>query len=116
MINITQGENKVFEIEVLDEDDRPFDLTLFTKFKVCLPLVGGTLITLTEVANTNGSVVAVLGNPLLGILQVTLNFADSATLLVGQGQAIGTVLDNAGNTDPRPKLTENILNVLASPC
>ena len=116
MINITQGENKVFTITIRDQDGDPFDLTNFTKYTVCFPLVGSTLLTLTEIANANGSVVALLGAATAGKLQVTLNFVDSATLFVGTGLNIGVILDSAANDDPRPKNGVGVLNVSANPC
>jgi len=117
MINITQGENKVFTITVRDQNGDPIDLTLFTKFIVCLPLIDGdSKLTITEVANANGSVVALLGAATAGKLQVTANFADTATLSVGTGQDIGVVLDNATNTNPKPNNGVAVLNVVASPC
>ena len=117
MINITQGENKTFTVTVRDQDGNPFDLTTFTKFKVCLLLVdGATYLEVTEVANANGSVVAILGNPILGKLQVTLNFNDTASLFVGTGLDVGLVLNNAGETDPRPKRGEGVLNVYEAVC
>jgi hypothetical protein len=115
-INVTQGENKVFTVKLRDANGDPFDLTSFTKYKVCLPLTGGVKLEVTEVANANGSVVALLGNAILGKIEVTLNFNDTASLNEGERQDIGIVLNNAGDTDPRSKNAEAVLNVSAAVC
>jgi len=115
-IKITQGENKTFTITLRDKDGNPFDLSNFSKFKVCLPLENDAKLTLTELINGNGSIVAILGSPLLGKLEVTVNFLDTLNLKPGANQDIGVVLDNAGNTDPRPKNGLGVLTVEDAVC
>ena len=115
MINITKGETKVFTVKVRDQNGDPFDLTNFDKFKVCLPNIAGTQ-DVTEVASANGSVTAISGSPLLGKIQVTLNYLDTTNLSEGTGQNIGLVVDNAMTPNPRPKNTDGALNVYPAVC
>ena len=115
-VNITRGENKVFTIKIKDQDGDAFDLTNFDEFDVCLPLEGGTKLTISEVANANGSVVAILGAAVNGKLQVTVNNVDTSLLKVADRQDIGVVLNNAATPNPKPKNGEGVLNVKANPC
>ena len=114
-VTVVQGQQKVFKVRLRTADDDPYDLTAFTKYKVCLPLSSGTL-EITEVANGNGSVVALSGAAEAGILEVTLNFNDSANLKVGERQDIGVQIDNAGETNPQPIPGAGLLNVKAAIC
>lgn len=116
MINITRGENKVFTIRIKDQDGDAFDLTNFDEFDVCMPLPGGSKLTISEVANGNGSVVAILGAAINGKLQVTVNNADTTSLNVDERQDIGVILNNAATPNPKPKNGEGVLNVRPNPC
>ena len=114
-VTITQGQQKVFKLNIRTSDGAPYDLTNFTKYTVCLPLNSGNL-DITEVANANGSVVALSGNAEAGTLEVTVNFNDTATLKTGERQDIGVKINNAGDTNPQPLAGEGLLNVKADPC
>jgi len=115
-INITRGENKVFTIRAKDKNGDAFDLTNFDQVKVCLPLEGDSKLEVTEVANANGSV-AEIQTPLSdGKIQVTLNYVDSETLKVADGQNIGVILNNAATPNPKPQNGEGVLNVKPNPC
>jgi len=115
-VNITRGENKVFTIRIKDQDGDAYDLTAFDEFDVCLPLPGGSKLTISEVANANGSVVSILGAAINGKLQVTVNNVDTSALNVGERQDIGVVLNNSTTPNPKPKNGEGVLNVKANPC
>lgn len=114
-VKIIQGENAVFTIKLRDEAGDPFDLTPYDKFKVCLPTPSGA-VTISEIANANGSIVTVDGISELGKLKVQVKAADSLQLTVDERMNIDLELDNAGTPDPRKARFENVLTVLTSLC
>ena len=117
MIRIIKGGTKEFFVELFDEDDRPFDLTAFDEFKVCFPN-DGSPVEVSEVANANGSVVALEGNALLGVLKVTLNGVDSATLEVDERTPLDIELNKSGGGADVPirERFDNAVNVIDSSC
>jgi hypothetical protein len=113
---ITQGENAVFTIKLRDEEGDPFDLTAYDKFSVCMPKSDGDTLEVTEVANANGSIVTVLGDALLGKLQVAVKSGDTSDLLADERLDIGVKIDVAASPDPRIKTLKNVLTVEENPC
>jgi len=114
-IDIVQGENSTFDIKLRDSEGDPFDLTNFDEYTVCLPLTSGTL-SLTQVANANGSLIALSGNALLGKLNVSVNSVDTTLLKVADRQDIGLELNNNGTPNPRRQKFAGVLNVTATIC
>jgi len=115
-VEIYKGGNSVFTIRIKDEDGEPFDLTPYDKYSVCLPNTDGTTLTITEVAGANGSVVALLGNAILGKLQVTVKKLDAADLEEDERMDLDLVLDNASSPDPKAKRFKNVLTVIPTRC
>lgn len=115
MINITRGEKKIFTIKIKNQDGDAFDLTDFDEFEVCLPKASGKL-SLTEVANVNGSIVELVAPAINGKLQVTIFPTDTSLLNVDERQDIGVKLNNSVTPNPKSKLGEGILNVRPDPC
>jgi len=86
-VEIVEGAYKQFVIILSLESEQRFDLTGFDLFTVCLP--GKTAeIEITEVANANGSVVALNGSADKGEVLVTLYADDSLLLGIGRDQNI----------------------------
>ena len=100
-IRINKGEKKQFEIHLRKENGDPFDLTGYDKFRVALPKGSGQALTVTQVANGNGSVVAVLGSATLGVLQVTVGRLDTAALVAGDRLSIDLEIDVTATPAPR---------------
>ena len=115
MIGITKGENKEITLKIRDKEGDPFDLTNFTKFKVCFPNAGTGLV-ISEVANANGSVVALSGSAILGKLVVTLNYQDSATLEEGESLDIGVKVNSTAEDNPRSAVIAGELTVYPEVC
>src|SRR3990172_4159356 len=115
-IEITKGEDAVFTIKLRNEFNDPFNLTNYDKFQVCLPKTDGSFLNITDVANINGSVVEIIGDPLLGKLQVTVDEVDTATLRVDERVDVDIELDNLAMPSPRRKRLKNVLTVVSSVC
>ena len=109
-IVITQGEKAEFDIFLKNENGRPFDLTAFNTFKVVLDK-DGTNLTLTQVANGNGSVVAKISPDVLGNLRVTVGPTDSNTLKLGELTNLGIELDNSSTPNKKRLIIEKGLLV-----
>ena len=115
LIEVVRGEEVKFDIFLYDEDGRPFPLTAYDDFKVCLKKKTGVL-EVTHVANANGSVVAKQAPDELGHLQVTIKAADSLDLKADRTSDIQLVLSNQATPAPRIKVFENALSVLDPVC
>lgn len=118
IVIITQGEIANFDIflEKASGFPRPIDLTNFDTFKVCLPLESGSVLTVTEVANANGSVAAKVAPDTNGQINVVLGAADTAALRVGFGQDISIEWDNSTVANTKRKNLQKALNVEAFAC
>ena len=114
-VTIIQGENATFTIKLRDADGDPFDISGFDKYKVCLPATDGEVM-ISEVANLNGSIITVDGNPILGKLSVQLKAADTLLLLEEERMDIDLELDVAASAAPRRAKFKNVLTVLSSLC
>jgi hypothetical protein len=117
-IIITQGEIATFDIflEKKSGFPRPIDLTNFDTFKVCLPLTSGDFLTLTEVANANGSVVAKVSPDTNGQINVIVNSVDTLLLNPGFAQDIDIEWDNSITPNTKRKKIEKALNIVESNC
>lgn len=118
IVIITQGEIANFDIflEKASGFPRPIDLTNFDTFKVCLPLESGSYLTLSEVANANGSVVSKVSPDTNGQINVIVNSVDSALLKVGFGQDISVEWDNSITPNTKRKNIQKVLNVESFNC
>jgi len=116
MITIDRGEKKIFEIDFRLKTGRPFDLTGFDRFKVCLPIGSGSKVELTDVANANGSIVEILGNAILGILKVTVGPDDTLKLVADQRLYIDVEIDKSATPGPIRERFLDALNVTESVC
>jgi hypothetical protein len=114
MIKITKGEKKVFQIDLRQSNGRPFDLTPYDRFKVEFPLGSGAGLLINQTANGNGSVVSVLGNSILGILQVTVGPNDTKLLTPGERLYIDLEIDNGSTPAPKRERFIDALNVIDS--
>jgi hypothetical protein len=78
MLEITQGEYVELTLKLIDpQTSRPFDLTGYNRFKVCIPSESGH-VEITHTANGNGSVVAINGDEILGEILAKFYPTDSA--------------------------------------
>jgi len=114
-IVITQGEKAEFDVFLKNENGRPFDLTSFNTFKVCLD-TGGVSLTVTQVANGNGSVVSKVSPDVLGNLRVVVGPVDCETLKVGDLTDIGIELDNSVTPNKKRLIIEKGLLVKPFDC
>ena len=115
-IKIVQGSTRNLTLRLRDDNDDPIDLTSYDKFKVCLTKSDGTNLEITEIATANGSIVSVLGSPLIGKLDVLIKADDSEDLKTGSRQTIYVEWDIAASPDPQRSVVENILEVEAFDC
>ena len=115
MINIDKGEKKVFEIDLRLKNGRPFNLTGYDKLKVGFLKDGETeKLQISQTVNANGSVVAILGNEILGILEITVGAADSALLTPKERLAIDIEIDKAATPGPLRERFLDALNIVDS--
>lgn len=113
IISITKGEKKVFSIfVVVGEDERPKDLTDYTKLKVSLKKEDGTYLLLTETDNA-GSIVAKTTPNQLGELQVTVMPAHTKLLEESDALDIDVELDKV-SPDPLRRRLVKVLQVIGS--
>jgi len=115
---ITQGEKAEFDmfLERPNTLPRPYPLTNFTKFKLCLPKTDGNWLEITEVANANGSQIDKTGDDVSGQLHVIVGKVDTALLQSGYQQDVCLSWDNAGETNTKKKNLKKFLNVEECPC
>lgn len=116
MINIDKGEKKVFTIDFRLSNGRPFDLTGYDKFRASIPKGSGEKLEVTQTVNANGSKVEILGNPILGILQVTIGKVDSNALEVGERLALDVEIDKTATPGPTRERFLDALNVIDNLC
>ena len=103
MIEVTQGEEIIITIKLDNEDTgRPFDLTGYDEFKVCLPAEDGTSVEITETA-VSGAVVEVIADPLLGEIQATFSAASGLSSLIKTEDELELSLEIAKSTDSPSK-------------
>lgn len=114
-IVITQGEKAEFDVFLKNENGRPFDLTAFNTFIVCLHKDGATL-SITQAANVNGSVVSKIAPDVLGNLRVVVGPVDSESLKVGDLTDIGIELDNSVTPNKKRLIIEKGLLVQPFDC
>ena len=116
-VKIIQGENAEFTIKLRDENCDPYDLTNFSKFKVCMQGASdGTVVEITETPNANDSKVELLGNAVLGKLKVTLDALDTVLLNPAERADIDLEIDSAAGDNPKRTRFEAALTVLESMC
>ena len=113
-IRINRGEQKAFEIHLRKENGDPFDLTLYDKFKVAIPKGQGSALVVTQTANANGSVVAISGSPLLGVLVVTIKKPDTLALVAGDRLNIDMEIDITATPAPRRERFQDSLAIIDS--
>lgn len=114
MITIDRGEKKVFEIDLRLKNGRPFDLTGYDVLKAAIPKGEGAKLEINQTVNPNGSSVAILGNPLLGILQVTLGKLDTSALAPGERLHLDIEIDKAATPGPVRERFLDAINVVDS--
>lgn len=117
-ISISRGSDVSFDLFLYDEDFRPFDLTLFDKFSVCIKSKNATndILTITETVNAAGSIAVKQAPNELGHIIVTIKAADVNLLETKAKQDIDIKVDNAGTPAPRTFRFNNILEVLDNAC
>ena len=111
---VTQGEKMVIDLFLEDPTKLPrnVDLTLFTKYKVCLDKIAqGETLDLTETSNPNGSFVNKVAPDVLGHVQIVVFPVDAALIASGFGQDIRLERNNAGSTNLKRDVFFKALNV-----
>lgn len=114
IIVITTGEDAEFDIYLTNTQGRPIDLTAYDEFKFCVPTDAGIL-TLTNVANANGSIIEKVAPDVLGHLKVTIDRLDTANLSQVYGQDFDIEWGITGGDRKRKKVAK-ALNVEGSLC
>jgi len=111
MVEVIQGEKQAFTVNVVKKGTTtvPFDLTGFTEITVCFK-VGSSVVVKTE----TGGDVAVVGDPLLGQISVSLTVADTSAMAPGNGDIEVDVEKGAGENTKSQSLDSFI--VVASIC
>ena len=93
------------------------DGTSFTLFKACFPVeTGDDPLVITQAANPNGSVVALVDSGTYGQLKVTLFPTDTLLLKAEFGQDIDIQWDVPAGDAPKRKRLHKALNVENSIC
>lgn len=95
-VEIVQGEDKIFTVDVKKSDGDAFDLTGFTDLTAEFKLAAGGALSLTTAANGNGSVVT-SPNPTCGRIQVSIDKVDTALLESGDSQDIEIIIEDGSN-------------------
>ena len=88
VIEGVQGGKLEFEIALVDENGRPVDTNVYDAFKICIRKTATTTLTVSQIANVNGSVMTKVGVPETGVFKVVINPVDSLTLEVKERQDI----------------------------
>lgn len=113
-IIITKGEKAVFSVYLMS-NGRPFDLTSFDEFKICID-GDADVIEVSQTANAAGSVVEKVSPDVLGHLKVTLFPVDTLNLREGFGQDADIEIDNSSSPAPKRRRLHKALNVQGSLC
>ena len=113
IIIVTRGEKAEFDIFLEKENafPRPVDLTNYEKFAAHFIKEDGDCLSVTEVANANGSSIQKVSPDLLGQLKVILGPNDTSFLKVGYAQDIDIEWDTAAEDSPKRKRLHKALNV-----
>lgn len=114
-ISIIKGEQKSFVINLTNSDGAPFDLTPYDKYRVCIATNTGE-VSISEVALASGSVVNVQGDPILGMLTVLMQPAETSQLKEGSRQTIDVEVDIAASPAPRRSRIKESLTVDGFTC
>ena len=114
-VTIIKGEQKKYSIRLTDKNGAPFDLTTYDLQKVCIRTAQGE-VSITETPNPNGSVVNIIGDPVLGELEVLMQPADTNALNEGSRQTIDVEIDISSTPSPRRSKLEEVLTVKGFAC
>ena len=118
MLEITQGEYVELTLKLIDpQTTRPFDLTGYNRFKVCIPSDSGH-IEITHTANANGSVVEISGDEILG--EILAKFYPTDSALFKTDTELNVSLEIYKTTDspakPLRKVFQRAIFVIAFDC
>lgn len=109
-VPIVQKYAAVIPLRLVDPNTkRPYDLSAVTALKTCFRNQDGT-----ELMLSLGSGIAVVGNPILGELTVSVTAAQSALLEATDVETLELGITTTG--DPIPALIPMAYQVLASRC
>lgn len=118
MIEITQGEYVELTLKLIDpQTSRPFDLTGYNRFKVCIPSDSGH-VEITHTANANGSIVEKSANDLLG--EIIAKFYPTDSNLFKTDSELNVALEIYKSTDspikPLRKVFQRAIFVVPFEC
>jgi hypothetical protein len=118
MLEVTQGEYVELTLKLIDpQTTRPFDLTGYNRFKVCIPSESGH-VEITHTANANGSVVAINGDEILG--EILAKFYPTDSTLFKTDTELNVALEIYKSTDspvkPLRKVFQRAIFVIPFEC
>ena len=114
-VTIIKGELKTFAIKLTDQDANPFDLTNYDLYRVCIAIPSGE-VSISETALPSGSVVVIVGDPILGTLEVKMQPAETSLLQTGTRQTIDVEVDRSADPGPRRSRIKEVLTVESFTC
>ena len=89
-LTVIRGSDRTFTVNLYSKQKlRPFNLTGLTEIKACFPKEDETVL---QVALTGGQI-TVLGDPVLGVIQIELTDSDTSLLAVGEDQDFEVQVD-----------------------
>lgn len=114
MLTITKGEKFTGEIKLRDLNGDPYDVSSFTKIKVCIPKQSGDGLTVSEAVNGNGSVASFITGKTYTGINLVLGKDDTAQLYPYDRVHIDVELDNDTGTATKRQRFDNAASVVDS--
>lgn len=111
MFKIRQGGKAVLPFRLRDKNDDPIDLTTVTAISTCFKNISGPNL---AVSLTGG--IAIIGNPILGKIEITLTAAETALLAPCADGADLELSVTLGTDDPIKSVLLNCYGVIESVC
>lgn len=108
-VEIVQTRQIVFNVKLRDANDDPYDLTPVTAISICFTNADGTDLVLSLSAG-----ISVVGNPVLGVVQVALTAAQTNLLDLVDSATLELALITTG--DPVAVLIPGAYDVVGSQC
>jgi len=111
VITGVKGGKVEFEVAVIDEDGRAVDTSVYDEFRIAIRIDSSTVLIISHVALTSGSVMTKVGDPAAGVFKILINPTESLLLEAMERQTIS--FEMSENADANNIIREEIFERLS---